>query len=65
MIGVHAVLNSQASKGHLSTLTDRKTILCAAGINTPARSVALARYVAFHQRHPAVQVGALLQTVQH
>ena len=44
---------------------DRKTILGAAGINTPARSVALARYVAFHQRHPAVQVGALLQTVQH
>jgi hypothetical protein len=43
---------------------DRKTILGAAGINTPARSVALARYMAFHQRHPAVQVGALLQTVQ-
>jgi hypothetical protein len=43
---------------------DRKTILGAAEINTPACSVALARHVAFHQRHPAVQVRALLQTVQ-
>ena len=41
----------------------REATFAAAELHAPARSVALARRKTLHQRHTAVQVGALLKTL--